>query len=127
MGAGYEIEFEHNTKCFSFVTYRWGTGTRLGRRDRVATPRVVDRRGVDLGQNVYLAVIRRESDGQLFGVPWGDEVVSIDVGNYSEEDINEKLPIIPLWARTTTKTVIETVTVYEGAGRSLLSELDVQL
>lgn len=82
---------------------------------------VVDRRGVDLGQNVYLAVIRRESDGQLFGVPWGDLGESITIGNYSEEDINAKLPIIPLWART------KSVTVYEGAGRSLLSELDVQL
>ncbi len=80
---------------------------------------VVDRRGVDLGENVYLAVIRRESDKQLFGVPWGDEGSSINVGDYSEEDINARLPIIPLWART--------VTVYEGPGRSLASELGVKL
>lgn len=74
---------------------------------------VVDKRGVDLGQNVYLVVIRRESDKQLFGVPWCDERWSINVGDWSEEDINAKLPIIPLWART------KLVTVYEGAGKSL--------
>lgn len=96
---------------------------------------IVDRFGVDLGRDnyrgddfgvdMYLAVIKRESDGQLFGVPWGNCSDDYTIGDYDEEQINGALPIILLWANTTTKTIVETVTVYEG-GKSLLNELDLQ-
>lgn len=85
---------------------------------------LIDICGVELGRDrddldVYLAVIKRESDGQLFGVPWGQSPQSDTAGGWSDECINDILPLVPLWAKT--------VTVYEGAGQSLLSELDVQL
>lgn len=88
---------------------------------------LVDWCGVDLGedghgQHVYLAVIKRESDEQLFGVPWANGWSGdYTVGDYSEEQINQMAPIVPLWAKT------KTITVYEGADKSLLTELDLQL
>lgn len=89
---------------------------------------IVDIWGVELGMdkhgvNMYLAVIKQESDGQLYGVPWGSSAEDYTVGDWSDKRINKILPIVPLWAQT--KTI--TVTVYEGAGKSLLSELDIQL
>lgn len=87
---------------------------------------IVDIWGVDLGedghgQHVYLAVIRRESTGQLYGVPWASAWYGdTTIGNYREEQINQVAPIVPLWAKT------KTVTVYEGPGKSL-HDLDLQL
>ena len=86
---------------------------------------------VDLGRvnhqlDMYLSVITRESDDQLFGVPWGNCPNDYTIGDYDDEQIDETLPIIPLWARVTTKTVVHTVTVYEGAGQSLLTELNLR-
>lgn len=82
---------------------------------------VVDKHGVYIGDNVYLAVIRRESDKQLFGVPWRDEGDWIDVGGYSKEDINVALPVIALWL------VIGVGTVYCGGIQNPLSELDLPI
>ena len=85
---------------------------------------VIDTYGVDLGpdehgQRIYIAVIKRESDGQLYGVPWACGIKGFHIGHYSKKQINEMLPIVPLCTKT--------ITVYESVSQSPLNELDLQL
>lgn len=84
---------------------------------------LIDLCGVELGRDsdgldVYLAVIRRESDEQLFGVPWGQNPHRGTMGGWSDVNINNFLPLIPLR--------VKTITTYEGVDENL-GELNVQL
>lgn len=52
------------------------------------------------GVNICLVVIKRTSDGELFGVPHGySSEESFWGGDYTEDNINDAMPLQPLIAR----------------------------
>ena len=68
------------------------------------------------GVNVNLAVVKRESDGQLFGVPWGYSSEETFVGGWDDaEKLHEWYPLIPLQEK-----VIEVTTYIKEDGSDVV-------